>query len=405
MTRTFRIFLLLPLLLAVFSLPAQIVVRTKTNTEKTDADIRTGAERSDIWLPWLEGKNVAVVANQTSMINSTHLVDSLLALKVKVKKIFCPEHGFRGGADNGETVANSIDKKTGLPIVSLYGTHNKPTPKDLKGIDIVIYDIQDVGCRFYTYISTMTYVMEACAENHKTCIVLDRPNPNGYYVDGPILEPEYKSFVGMHPVPIVYGMTAAEYARMVNGEKWMANGVQCDLKTVSCENYTHSDWYQLPVAPSPNLPNMASVYLYPSLCLFEGTVISVGRGTDLPFQVIGHPKLANAAYTFTPAARTGASKPPYEGQLCHGHDLHEFATLYVRDYKGLYLYWLQGCYKDFPDKATFFNDYFEKLAGTKTLRQQITENKTEEQIRSSWKPGLAKFKVMRKKYLLYEDFE
>jgi uncharacterized protein YbbC (DUF1343 family) len=247
--------------------------------------------------------------------------------------------------------------------------------------------------------------MEACAENKKAFIVLDRPNPNGFYVDGPVLEPENKSFVGMHPVPIVYGMTAAEYAQMVNGEKWLAGGVQCDLKYVACESYKHSDWYQLPVAPSPNLPNMQSVYLYPSVCLFEGTVISVGRGTALPFQVIGHPKLQNAPYTFTPSPHTGATKPPYNGQLCYGHNLQEFSTLYVRDYRGIYLFWLMGCYKDMPDKATFFTDYFSKLAGTKTLRDQITSGKSEEQIRSSWQPGLQKFKTTRKKYLLYEDFE
>ncbi|HET6991198.1 MAG TPA: DUF1343 domain-containing protein [Bacteroidia bacterium] len=384
---------------------AQIIVRPKLNAEKTDADIKTGAERTTVYLPWLEGKNVAVVANQTSMINSTSLVDSLLALKVKVKKIFCPEHGFRGTAENGEDVGNSVDTKTGLPLISLYGDHVKPLAKDLKGIDVVVYDIQDVGVRCYTYLTTMSYVMEACAEQKKTFIVLDRPNPNGYYVDGPVLEPENKSFVGMHPVPLVYGMTIAEYALMLNGEKWLANGVQCDLKTVSCENYVHSDWYQLPVAPSPNLPNMASVYLYPTLCLFEGTVMSIGRGTDLPFQVVGHPKLKNASFQFTPTSHPGAKKPLYENQICYGHDLHDFAMLYVRDYKGLYLYWLLSSYKDMPDQANYFNDFFEKLAGTKTLRQQIIAGNTEEQIKATWRPGIIKFKIIRKKYLLYEDFE
>jgi uncharacterized protein YbbC (DUF1343 family) len=399
----FRIFLFS--LLFTAPLCAQIIPRGKANLEKTDADIRTGAERTEAYLGWLKGKNVAVVANQTSMIGNTHLVDSLVALHISVKKIFAPEHGFRGGADNGESVANTVDKKTGLPVISLYGDHTKPNAKDLKGIDVVVYDIQDVGCRFYTFVTTMSYCMEACAEQNKTFIVLDRPNPNGYYIDGPVLEPAYKSYVGLHPVPVVYGMTIAEYAQMVNGEKWLANGVHCDLKVVPCENYSHSDWYQLPVAPSPNLPNMAAVYLYPSLCLFEGTCISVGRGTDLPFQVIGHPKLQNAAYTFTPVSKPGASNPPYKGELCHGHDLHNFATLYVRDYKGIYLYWLMGCYKDMPDKTGFFNDYFEKLAGTKTLREQITGGKTEEQIRNSWVPGLVRFKETRKKYLIYEDFE
>ncbi|HLG02095.1 MAG TPA: DUF1343 domain-containing protein [Bacteroidia bacterium] len=382
----------------------QAVVRSIANVEKTDADIRTGAERTEIYLPWLKGKNVAVVANQTSLINKTHLVDTLLSLGVAVKKIFCPEHGFRGTADDGTTVKNSIDKKSGLPIVSLYGDHYKPTARDLKGIDVVVYDIQDVGVRFYTFVSTMSYVMEACAQQKKSFIVLDRPNPNGYYVDGPVLELEHKSFVGMHPVPIVYGMTIAEYAQMLNGEKWLDGGIQCDLKTVPCENYLHTDWYQLPVAPSPNLPNMAAVYLYPSLCLFEGTVMSVGRGTNLPFQVVGHPRLQNAPFTFTPSPRPGAKNPLYSGQICKGHDLHNFATLYVRDYKGIYLFWLKGSYKDLPEKADFFNSYFERLAGTGKLSQQIIEGKSENEIRSSWQPGLDKFKAIRVKYLLYPDF-
>jgi uncharacterized protein YbbC (DUF1343 family) len=386
---------------------SQIVIRTKLNAEKTDADIKTGAERTDVYLPWLEGKNVAVVANQTSMINSVSLVDSLVSLKVKVKKIFCPEHGFRGVADNGEEVANSTDAKTGLPIISLYGDHYKPQAKDLKGIDVVVYDIQDVGVRCYTYVSTMTYVMEACAESKIKFVVLDRPNPNGYYIDGPVLEPAYRStFVGLHPVPLVYGMTIGEYAQMLNGEKWLANGEQADLKVVPCENYEHSDWYQLPVPPSPNLPNMASVYLYPSLCLFEGTVMSVGRGTDLPFQVVGHPQLKNAAFQFTPTSKPGAKNPPYLKQVCYGHDLHDFAMLYVRDYKGIYLYWLLSCYKDMPDQAHFFTtDFFTKLAGTKTLQSQIEAGQTEDQIKAGWRPGIQKFKLIRKKYLLYEDFE
>ena len=390
--------------LFITSLSSQITVRVKQNVEKTDADVSTGAEKTSVYLPWLAGKNVAVVANQTSMINATSLVDSLIALKIKVKKIFCPEHGFRGTAENGEDVGNSIDKKTGLPVISLYGDHVKPLAKDLNGIDVVIYDIQDVGVRCYTYVTTMTYVMEACAENKKTFIILDRPNPNGYYIDGPILESENKSFVGLHPVPLVYGMTIAEYAQMVNGEKWLTNGLQCDLKVVSCDNYEHSDWYQLPIATSPNLPNMASVYLYPSLCLFEGTVMSVGRGTDLPFQVVGHPKLKNAAYKFTPVSKPAAKKPLYENQVCFGHDLHNFSLLYVRDYKGLYLFWILTSFKDMPDQDKYFNDFFEKLAGTKTLRQQIIAGKTEEQIKATWRPGIEKFKLIRKKYLLYADF-
>lgn len=386
-------------------LPAQIVARPKQNVEKTDADIRTGAERTEVWLPKLQGKTVALVANHTSLVGNTHLLDTMLRLGVRVKKIFAPEHGFRGMAANGEEVASTKDKKTGLPIISLYGDHRKPTAKDLKGIDIVVFDIQDVGVRFYTYISTLTYVMEACAEQKKPLLILDRPNPNGYYVDGPILKPENKSFVGLHPVPIVHGMTVAEYARMVNGEGWLANGVKCDLSWVNCEGYSHYDWYQLPVAPSPNLPNMTAVYLYPSLCLFEGTVMSVGRGTDFPFQVVGHPALKQAPFTFTPGPRTGAPSPLYNGQLCYGHDLRDFALMYVRDYHKLYLYWLMGAYKDMPDKTNFFNPFFEKLAGTDELRKQVIAAAAEDDIRKAWEPGLVNYKQIRKKYLIYTDFE
>ncbi len=277
-----------------FSLSAQDV---KT---LTDNEIVVGAKRMDKYLHLLQGKNVAVIANVTSQINSTHLVDTLLKLKVKIKKIFSPEHGFRGKADAGEKVGNQKDSKTGLPIISLYGKHKKPTKEDLAGIDIVVYDMQDVGVRFYTYISTMTYCMEACAENNKQFIVLDRPNPNGFFIDGPVLDIKWKSFLGLHPVPLVYGMTCGEYAQMVNGEGWLAGGKKCSLTVVQLLNYDHTVSYQLPVKPSPNLPNMTSVYLYPSLGLFEGTVMSVGRGTEYPFQQIGHPALKDGRMNFTP---------------------------------------------------------------------------------------------------------
>jgi uncharacterized protein YbbC (DUF1343 family) len=400
-----RLFLLSLMHLLPMFLSAQIIVRSRQNIEKTDADIRTGAERTEMWLPKVQGKKVAVIANHASLIGTTHLVDSMLALKVNVVKIFSPEHGFRGDADAGAEVKNGKDQQTGLPVISLYGEHKKPTEADLKGIDVVVFDLQDVGVRFFTYISTMTYAMEACAEQKKTFLILDRPNPNGYYVDGPIMENANKSFVGLHPVPVVHGMTVAEYARMVNGEKWLAKGVMCDLQWVICESYTHSDWYQLPVKPSPNLPNMAAVYLYPSLCLFEGTLMSIGRGTDFPFQVVGHPELQNADFTFSPKPRVGAIQPLYEGMTCYGHDLRSFATLYVRDYKKLYLFWLMGCYKDIPNRSIFFNDYFIKLAGTSSLKEQIISGKSEEQIRQTWESGIVKYKVIRKKYLLYDDFE
>lgn len=398
-------FTLLLLLFAFAGSRAQDALHFLGLPTKTDKEITVGAKRFDVYLPWVNGKNVAVVANHTSMVGKTHLVDTLLTKQVKIKKIFCPEHGFRGDGDAGESIKNEKDKKTGLPVISLYGDHKKPTAKDLEGIDVVIFDLQDVGVRFFTYISTMTYVMEACAEQKKTCIILDRPNPNGHYVDGPVLESKHKSFVGMHPVPIVHGMTVAEYARMVNGEGWLKNGVRCDLKYVSCEGYTHSDLYQLPVKPSPNLSTMAAVYLYPSVCLFEGTVISVGRGTDKPFEVIGHPKLKNGDYTFTPHSIPGASKnPPYKDSLCQGHELTSFATNFIRSYRKIFLYWVQGCYADFPDKTKYFNSYFTLLAGTEELQKQIVAGKTEDEIRKSWEPGLAKFREMRTRYLIYPDF-
>jgi uncharacterized protein YbbC (DUF1343 family) len=398
-------FTLLLLLFAFAGSHAQDALHFLGLPTKSDKEITVGAKRFDVYLPWVNGKNVAVVANHTSMVGKTHLVDTLLTKQVKIKKIFCPEHGFRGDGDAGESIKNEKDKKTGLPVISLYGDHKKPTAKDLEGIDVVIFDLQDVGVRFFTYISTMTYVMEACAEQKKTCIILDRPNPNGHYVDGPVLESKYKSFVGMHPVPIVHGMTVAEYARMVNGEGWLKNGVRCDLKYVSCEGYTHSDLYQLPVKPSPNLSTMAAVYLYPSVCLFEGTVISVGRGTDKPFEVIGHPKLKNGDYTFTPHSIPGASKnPPYKDSLCQGHELTSFANNFIRSYRKIFLYWVQGCYADFPDKTKYFNSYFTLLAGTEELQKQIVAGKTEDEIRKSWEPGLAKFREIRTRYLIYPDY-
>jgi uncharacterized protein YbbC (DUF1343 family) len=370
----------------------------------TDKEIVTGAENTAKYLPLLQGKNVAVVANVTSMINSTHLVDSLLKLKVTVKKIFSPEHGFRGKADAGEKVGNQKDSKTGLPIISLYGKHKKPTKEDLAGIDIVVYDMQDVGVRFYTYISTMSYCMEACAENNKTFVVLDRPNPNGYFIDGPVLDPKWQSFLGMHPVPLVYGMTCGEYAKMVNGEGWLADGKKCDLTVIPLINYTHQASYELPVKPSPNLPNMISVYLYPSLGLFEGTIMSVGRGTDLPFQVIGHPELKNYKITFTPKPTEGAKNPKYEGKVCNGFDLRVFGEEVVKVSRQIYLFWLIGSYEDLK-KPDFFDENFNYHAGNDILQKQIKEGKSEEEIRRSWKADTDKFKKVRKKYLMYPDFE
>jgi len=375
------------------------------NVVKKTNEVKTGAYRLQEYLPLIKGKNVAVVANQSSVINATHLVDTLLSLGVTIKKVFCPEHGFRGIVDAGEKVKSEKDEKTGLSIISLYGKNKKPTAEQLKDIDIIIFDIQDVGVRFYTYLSTLHYVMEAAAENNKMVIVLDRPNPNGYYIDGPVLENEYKSFLGLHPVPIVYGMTIGEYAQMINGEGWLKGGVKCKLKVIACENYTHKDLYELAIRPSPNLPNMASVYLYPSLGLFEGTVVSVGRGTDLPFQVIGHPTLQKANYTFVPQPKTGAMEPKYKGQTCNGYNLSDFGAEYIKNYKKIYLYWLIGTYQNTPDKTTFFDQNFNYHAGNATLQKQIKDGVSEDDIRKSWQEGIKKFKVVRKKYLLYPDFE
>ncbi|MES2591838.1 MAG: DUF1343 domain-containing protein [Bacteroidota bacterium] len=402
-----RIYILYALLLTVVvsvNTKAQGIIQIE-NSVKTPNDIKVGAELVQEYLPLLKGKAVVVVANQSSTIKNTHLVDSLVSLGINVKKVFCPEHGFRGTVDAGKKVKTYKDAKTGLPIISLYGKNKKPAALDLQDIDIVIFDIQDVGVRFYTYLSTLHYVMEACAENNKSLIVLDRPNPNGYYIDGPVMEDTYKSFLGLHPVPIVYAMTIGEYAQMINGEGWLKGGVKCNLKVITLENYTHSDLYELPIRPSPNLPNMSSVYLYPSLGLFEGTVVSLGRGTDLPFQVIGHPTLQKTNYSFTPKPLNGAMEPKYNGQVCYGFNLHDFGKEYMKDTKKIYLFWLQGTYKNTPDKTIFFDENFNYHAGNATLKQQIKDGVEEAEIRKSWEEGIKKFKAFRKKYLLYKDFE
>lgn len=370
-----------------------------------DEDILTGADQISAYISLLKSAHVAVVANQTSMVGNVHLVDTLLALKVNIKKVFAPEHGFRGEAGAGETISNATDKKTGLPLISLYGSKLKPSSEDLDGISIVVFDIQDVGARFYTYISTLQYVMEACAEKNIQCIVLDRPNPNGFYIDGPVLEKKYASFVGMNAVPAVYGMTIGEYAAMLNGEHWLAKGITCRLKIIPLKGYDHSSFYRLPQKPSPNLPDMASVYLYPSLCFFEGTAVSVGRGTDRPFKIVGYPGFEKGTVGFTPQTIPGVVKsPPYEGKICNGIDLEEFGEMFIRDYRGIYLFWLRSFYQSYPEKDKFFNDFFNKLAGNDLLKKQIMDGMDEESIRQSWKPGIASFKLIRSKYLLYKDF-
>jgi len=381
----------------------QIVSSSTFQTIKP-SDIKVGAERFDQYLQALKGKKVAIVANRASLVGKTLVVDTLLNLGINVTKIFAPEHGFEGAEDAGATVNNG-KYKAKVDIVSLYGDHTKPTTEDLQNVDIVLYDLQDVGVRFYTYVSTLHYVMEACAENSKELVVLDRPNPNGFYVDGPVLDLKFKSVVGIDPVPLVYGMTAAEYARMLNGEKWLKDGKQCNLVCVPVAGYSHRDLYELPVKPSPNLPTVASVYLYPSVGLFEGTVISVGRGTDKPFEVIGAPELSTAPYSFTPESKPGATHPPYEGQKCMGYNLTDFGNIMIKNYQKLYLFWLKGTYKDYPDKTKFFNSYFNMLAGTDQLRKQIESGASDEEIRKSWEPALSNFKKIRKRYLLYTDFQ
>ena len=367
--------------------------------------LRTGAECMERYLPLLEGKRVAVCGNQTSVVGKTHLVDTLLSRKVNIVKLFCPEHGFRGQAEAGATIASGKDPLTGLPVVSLYGKNKKPTAEQLQGVDVVLFDLQDVGCRFYTYISTLHYVMEAAAENGVKVIVLDRPNPNGFYVDGPVLEPQYNSFVGMHPVPIVYGMTIGEYARMINGEKWLANGVQCDLTVIKLEGYTHETRYALPVAPSPNLQTTEAIYLYPSLCLFEGTNVSVGRGTDHPFEMYGAPGMLSGDYRFTPRAIPGVSEnPPFKGLECRGYLLHDIAAENLNNPSRLNLSYLLTAYRNCVDQSSFFlkNNFFDKLAGTDQLRKQLVVGASEEEIRASWAPDLEKFRHIREQYLLYE---
>jgi uncharacterized protein YbbC (DUF1343 family) len=360
-----------------------------------------GIDRLHLFLDSLKAKRIAVISNQTAVVGNIHLVDTLLSLKLNIVKVFAPEHGFRGDADAGEKIHTVKDEKTGLPILSLYGQNKKPQKDQLNDVDIVIYDIQDVGVRFYTYISTLHYVMESCAENNKQLLVLDRPNPNGHYIDGPIREPEFRSFIGMHPVPIVYGMTIGEYAMMINGEGWLENGQKCKLWVIPCQNYTHKTNYHLPIPPSPNLRTAEAIALYPGLCLFEATTVSVGRGTDMPFEVFGHPNFPKDLFAFKPISMPGAKNPMYENRICYGIDLR--GTVTRRKYELNLNYLLQakdllGDTLPFVDQVSFFN----RLAGTAKLRDQINAGWTAKEIRETWKPGLEAFEKTRQKYLLYD---
>jgi len=377
-----------------------LIVSSCKGTEKNQ--ILTGADQPELYRSLLEDKAVGIVANQTSITGGIHLVDMLVKMGIDIKVIFAPEHGFRDLADAGESIEDGKDESTGITVTSLYGSHFKPTPEDLKGIDVVVFDIQDVGARFYTYISTLHYVMEACAENNVKCIVLDRPNPNGYYFDGNIADTARRSFVGMHPVPIVHGMTVGEYAGMVNGEGWLGEGMKCDLTVIKCRNYTHDSLYVLPVKPSPNLPNQTSIYLYPSICFFEGTNISLGRGTAFPFQVYGSPELPDKGFSFTPESVPGAKNPPLLGQKCFGKDLRNTIQDKIVPAPRLNLEWVIEAYRDYPDKEKFFTSYFDVLASGTTLREQIIQGMSGDEIRATWQEGLTAFGKIRYKYLLYD---
>ena len=381
----------------VESRKSKTIVTETTNQKFKNLALKTGAENYKEYLPLLANKKIGIVTNPTGIVeNKKHLVDFLLDNKVDLQKIYAPEHGFRGTADAGEVIKDGKDIQTNLPIISLYGNNKKPKPEQLADIDIVIFDIQDVGARFYTYISTLHYVMEACAENNIELLVLDRPNPNGSIVDGPVLEIEHKSFVGMHPIPVLHGMTIGEYAKMINGEKWLANGLTCNLTVIPCANYKREMPYSLPVKPSPNLPNDQSINLYASLCFFEGTNVSVGRGTEKQFQIYGSPFLLKTDFSFTPIPNFGAKEPMHKDILCYGEDLSK-----IKKVSRLELKWLIKAYANTSDKTVFFNDFFTKLAGTKKLQEQIIEGVSEKEIRKSWETDLNTFKEMRMKYLIY----
>lgn len=376
--------------------------QSEKNVPESTAKIVTAAERMELYLPLLQHKNVGIVGNQTTVIfknngEYTHVVDSLKSLNINIKKVFSPEHGFRGKADAGEAVVDGMDVKTGLPLVSLYGKNKKPSKEQLEGLDIVLFDIQDVGVRFYTYISTMHYIMEACAENNIPVIVLDRPNPNGHYVDGPMLDPAHKSFVGMHKVPLVYGMTIGEYAKMINGEQWLNNGIDCNLTVIELENYTHQSEYSLPLRPSPNLPNDKSINLYPSLGFFEGTPVNAGRGTEFQFQRYGAPDFPVSEFTYIPQPNFGSKYPKHEDKLCNGVDLTTTPKM-----DAVSIEWMLDAYQKSADKEAFFGKTFTIHAGSTILEQQLRDGLSAQEIHGSWQPEVEDFKKIRARYLLYE---
>lgn len=384
-----KIILLFGLLLASLGAPAQ-------------DRIETGAEQTDRYLPLLEGRRVGIMTNHTGTVGRTHLVDTLRSLGVDIRVVFAPEHGFRGQADAGESVASYRDRKTGIDVVSVYGSTKRPPDSVMQRLDVLLFDIQDVGLRYYTYLSSMHYLMEACAANGKRLIVLDRPNPNGFYVDGPVLEAKHRSFVGMHPIPVVHGMTLGELARMIDGEGWLRDGLRCKLTVIPCRGYTHRSRYRLPTAPSPNLPNMRSVYLYPSLCFFEGTPVSLGRGTDFPFQAYGHPEL-QGDFSFTPRSNVGAKNPPLKDRLCHGVDLRTAPSDERIWERGVDLGYVIDCYRQLNLGEKFFTPMFDRLTGTDYVRQMILQGAGADRIKARWADDVERFKQTRKPYLLYEE--
>lgn len=375
-----------------------------TQAQRYSRTIVCGAEQSAQYFPLLKQKNVALLVNQTSRIGKQHLVDSLRQAGIQVVRIFAPEHGFRGGADAGASIKNGVDSATGIPVTSMYGPNKKPEKQALKGIDVVVFDIQDVGARFYTYISSLQYMMEACADAGIPMLVLDRPNPNGFYVDGPVLKPAFKSFVGMQAIPVVHGMTVGEYAKMLIGEKCLSTKKKLDLTVIPCLKYDHSMLYALPVPPSPNLKSPSAVLLYPSLCFFEGTDVSVGRGTDTPFELWGHPSFKDNGFSFMPQSKPGATKPPHENKVCYGADLRMPPADILKITEGrITLSFLQNALILNGNKPEFFNAFFNKLAGNDVLKQQLLQGLSEDAIRKTWEPDLKRFKQIRKKYLLYPD--
>ena len=384
-----KIILLFGLLLASLGAPAQ-------------DRIETGAEQTRRYLPLLEGRRVGIMTNHTGTVGRTHLVDTLRSLGVDIRVVFAPEHGFRGQADAGESVASYRDRKTGIDVVSVYGSTKRPPDSIMQRLDVLLFDIQDVGLRYYTYLSSMHYLMEACAANGKRLIVLDRPNPNGFYVDGPVLEAKHRSFVGMHPIPVVHGMTLGELARMIDGEGWLRDGLRCKLTVIPCRGYTHRSRYRLPTAPSPNLPNMRAVYLYPSLCFFEGTPVSLGRGTDFPFQAYGHPEL-QGDFSFTPRSNAGAKNPPLKDKLCHGVDLRTSPSDERIWERGVDLGYVIDCYRQLNLGEKFFTPMFDRLTGTDYVRQMILQGAGADRIKARWADDVERFKQTRKPYLLYEE--